>query len=1218
MFDFLKTIDIKLISVISQLENDIKYKNGNTIVTIQTFCELLMKDIEYEETGVKRTRKPLGKYLDDESFTDVLLNDLYIDTQKISLINRTANQVKHDGVYKYNDSEIKDYIEFIFNISKSVISYYYDIDSNDIKYDVDYYDNLRKSLETDNEKIRQHYNNQMIEKAKEYQIALDNAISQKEILEKRIKETEKEKDFFREQIDNLDKLETQLRLKDNKIAELRQIKAKLEEELNEKSFEEKKQLEKKIKLLKSESFSLKEEIEELRSKDIIDPKTKIDRDSKILEEKNQEIEELKALLENQEMIKNEKIFKLYKRNALQLGFSSSYVEDDSFFVITGVSKEVFSTSKYKSFYAVLNNILQRGILVKPSKKLLEKGLSDNDLKIIYRLELMILSLIRNNKLKDKYWNINYIDGDTKLLKTACDDIIYWLKLITSISKIEYVEPELNLIADAYVDDYVNIKYDNKNTYDNNIYNIIDCVLVDEEDNDDFFSIWIDDYIYYNVTKSKINNLEVLLFELFGFEQFNDGQYEILEHTMNGNNTIGILPTGGGKSLIYQFASLLEPKITIIVDPINSLIKDQIDGLSKKFGITRCLNLTSSNENRTIDERKLRKANAMFVFLSPERFQIEGFRQILMGLSFNHSVERIVLDEVHCLSEWGHDFRIPYLMLADTLKTYCGDNVKYLGLTATAAASVINDLIVELRMDMRDVVFLKQLRRKNLTFHFMNFDQQSDMSKALLNQVDDVKTELNGDKTNSMIIFSRTKGGLSQTSIDNTYRLLQPIYGDVLETYHGKLSTEAKEKAQDNFVNNNKSVLIATKAFGMGIDKPNIRCTVHYGIPNSFEAFYQEAGRAGRDKKPADCYIYTYKYSQFDKQNIDEFFSDDADVSKMKRISDYLKYTDLNTNLWFFTNGLTSPREEAVTTYSLYKKLIVSNDINNILLTDNANWDNEKILYILHKLGIVTNWEKNYSTYVLTVHLSSYYDDINYIKNEANKYISQYKNFKETHEKIENISSINQLVDLIFIIREWYFNNFILGRKNQLYNMISKIRDYSNRNCSEEIQKQIDSYFDLTNIIFDTEEGYSLKFENESLTDIIEYIANIENDIIDKRQVEMERMLESITTSNISLYTSLLFLKKGEFNSRNGKQRFEYVYNESNDADKVEIMSALAEVLYPKLTLDKRELLLNTLYYVDYTRLRSVFLEHVKEDEINKKYWIPYINEKLSKINVGGK
>ncbi len=1217
MFDFLKTIDIKLVSVISQLENDIKYKSGNTIVTIQTFCELLMKDIEYQETGIKRTRKPLGQYLDDDFFSNILLNDLYIDTSKVSSINKAANRVKHDGFYDYDDNEIKEYVEFIFNISKSVLKYYYKIDTKDIKYDKDYYDNLSNSLESDNEKIKQHYTNQMNEKTKEYQIKLNNALYQKEVLEKKIQETEKEKNAYKKQIDKLDKLETELRLKDNKISELRQSKAKLEEELNEKSSEEKEKLEQEIRSLKSESFSLKEEIEELRSKDIIDPKIKIERDSKILEEKNREIDELKALIENQEMVKNEKMFKLYKKNALQLGFSSSYVEDDSFFVITGVSKEVSSTSKYKSFYAVLNNLLQRGILIKQSKKLLEKNLSDNELKIIYRLELAILSLIRNNKLKDKYWNINYVNGDINLLKIACEDIIYWLKLLISISKIEYDEPVLNLKNEDYIDGYINVKYDNKNTYDNT-YNIIDCVLVDDEDNDDFFSIWIDKYIEYNVSKNKLHNLEELLFELFGFEHFNDGQFEILEHTMNGYNTIGILPTGGGKSLIYQFASLLEPKITIVVDPINSLIKDQIDGLAKKFGITRCLNLTSSNENRAVDEGKLRKGNALFAFLSPERFQIEGFREILVSLSYNRSIERVVLDEVHCLSEWGHDFRIPYLMLADTLKTYCGDNVKYLGLTATAAASVINDLIVELRMDMTDVVFLKHLRRKNLTFHFMNFNQQTDMSKALLNQISDVNTKLNGDKTNSMIIFSRTKGGKSQTSIENIYRLLQPIYDNVLEVYHGSLKTEDKEISQDEFVNNKKSILIATKAFGMGIDKPNIRCTIHYGTPNSFEAFYQEAGRAGRDQKPANCYIFTYKYSQAEKQIIDEFFRDDVDVTKMKRFSDYLENTDLSTNLWFFTNKLSSPEDEAEDAFNLYRELILSNNINSILLNDNRDWDKEKILYILHKLGIVANWEKNYSSYVLTVHLSSYYNDIDYIKNEANKYISQYKDFKETHDKIERINSISQLKDLILIIRKWYFDNFILGRKNQLYNMISKIRDFSNRNCSEEIQEQIDSYFDLTNIIFETEEGYSLKFENETFTEIIDYVTNIENDLIEKRQIEMERMLESITTSNISLYTSLLFLKKGEFDSRNGKQRFEYVYNESNDADKVEIMSALAEILYPSLSQDRKVLLLDTLYYLDYARLRSVFLEHVQEDEINKKYWISYINEKLNKISIGGK
>lgn len=1220
MFEFLKNIDIKLVSVITQLENDIKYKSGNTLVTIQTFCELLMKEIDYEETGIKRKRKPLGQYLEDDSFKYTLLNDLYIDTQKLAEINRVANSVKHNGEYEFIEKEIKKYVEFIFDISKSVYNCYFDDFKEKAVYDENYFDNLLISKEENEKAMVEAYKSQLDEKTKEYQFAFDNAITQKEILEKRIKETEKEKDSYKEQIDNLDKLETQLRIKDKKISELRQAKAKLEEELNEKDDIEKKNLEKEIKSLKNESYTLKQEIELLRAKDIIDPKLKIDRDTKILEEKEKEIEELKALISNQVMVQDEKTFKLYKKNAMQLGFSSSYEIDDTYFVVTGVGTKVYCTSKYKSFYAVLNNILQRGIVIKKSSFLEAKSLSDRDLKEVFRLELTLLSLMRNNKLKDKKWTINYLGGKKENLVIACKDIIYWMKLITSISKIEYIEPELEIHSSSYDEDFINIKYDNKLTYENNIYNIIDCVMVEDEDTDDFFSIWVDDYIDYNVNKSKLNKLELILREIFGFEHFNDGQFEILEHTMNGDNTIGILPTGGGKSLIYQFVSLLEPKITIIVDPINSLIKDQIDGLGKKFGITRCLNLTSSNENMNDDMRKLRNSNAMFVFLSPERFQIDSFRQILYSLSFNHSVERIVLDEVHCLSEWGHDFRIPYLMLADTLRSCCGDSVKYLGLTATAAASVINDLIVELGMDMNDVVFLKQLRRKNLTFHFNNFNYPSDMSRSLLEQIEKTDTKLNGDKTNSVIVFTRTVRGskYSNTALEDANSLLYSLYNDRLGVYHGQLTQETKDISQDSFVNNDKSILIATKAFGMGIDKPNIRCTVHYGMPNSFEAFYQEAGRAGRDKKPADCYIYTYKYSPEDKKIINEFFDDSSGVAKMKRISEYLRSTDLNTNLWFFTNGLASPEEEATNAFNLYKHLIDAQDINNIFIKDNSNWDKEKILYILHKLGIVSNWEKNYSSYSLNVHLSSYYNDIEFIKNEATKYISQYKDFKDVHDKIEKISSIKQLYDLILIIREWYFRNFVLGRKNQLYNMIDKIEKFSNKDCSEEIQKEIDSYFDLTNIIFKTEEGYSLKFENESFTDIVSYIAELDEDLLDKRQIEMERMLESVTTSNISLYTSLLFLKKNQFDSRNGKQRFEYIYKEASDEDKVEIMTSLADLLYSTLDDNKKEQLLNTLYDLDYDRLRSVFLEHVEVDSINKKYWLFYINNKINKILRGGK
>ena len=154
----------------------------------------------------------------------------------------------------------------------------------------------------------------------------------------------------------------------------------------------------------------------------------------------------------------------------------------------------------------------------------------------------------------------------------------------------------------------------------------------------------------------------------------------------------------------------------------------------------------------------------------------------MGLSEKKSVERIILDEVHCLSEWGHDFRIPYLMLAHTLNTYCGKQIKYLGLTATASASVINDLIVELKMNTTDVIFLKKLRRKNLSFKFINYNDESQMKEALFEQIDKVNPKLNKGETNSIIIFSRTIEGKSFTSINNIDKLIRPIYGRLLEKY----------------------------------------------------------------------------------------------------------------------------------------------------------------------------------------------------------------------------------------------------------------------------------------------------------------------------------------------------------------------------------------------------------------------------------------------------
>ena len=265
-----------------------------------------------------------------------------------------------------------------------------------------------------------------------------------------------------------------------------------------------------------------------------------------------------------------------------------------------------------------------------------------------------------------------------------------------------------------------------------------------------------------------------------------------------------------------------------------------------------------------------------------------------------------------------------------------------------------------------------------------------------------------------------------------------------------------------------------------------------------------------------------------------------------------------------------------------------------------------------------NWEKNYSSYSYSVYLSSYYNDIEHVKNEAKKYVSQYKDNTDIYEKIDAIVSINELNKLLLYIREWYYNKFALGRREQLANMYEKVNTFANRNCSDEIQSVIDSYFDLTNIIVKSEEGYALTFDDDSIADVIRYATELDANKLSKRCIEMERVLESNTNNNINLYTSLIFLRNNNFNSRNGNQRFEALYKNVDSTEQEEIYENIAKLYYKNLSDDNKNELIDFLYNLDTKMLRSVFLENVDEDEITRKYWIPFINEKLKNIIKGGK
>ena len=251
-------------------------------------------------------------------------------------------------------------------------------------------------------------------------------------------------------------------------------------------------------------------------------------------------------------------------------------------------------------------------------------------------------------------------------------------------------------------------------------------------------------------------------------------------------------------------------------------------------------------------------------------------------------------------------------------------------------------------------------------------------------------------------------------------------------------------------------------------------------------------------------------------------------------------------------------------------------------------------------------------------MGSYYNDINHIKNEAKKYVSQYKDDTNVFDKLDEIKDTSQLNKLLLIVRKWYYNKFVQGRRNQLANIYDKVQSFANRDCSEEIQTEIDNYFDLTNIIYKSSEGYSLSFDNEGLSDVVSYISSLDSAKVSKRCVEMERVLESNTNNNINLYTSLLFLRDNRFDSRNGIKRFESVYYNCDDTSKEEIYESIAKTYYKVLNNKQKEELLREMFRIDRNMLKRVFLENVTEDEINRKYWIPFINDKLRYIIKGGK
>ena len=326
--------------------------------------------------------------------------------------------------------------------------------------------------------------------------------------------------------------------------------------------------------------------------------------------------------------------------------------------------------------------------------------------------------------------------------------------------------------------------------------------------------------------------EEILRQYYGYEAFRSGQAELIEAILAGRDVFGIMPTGAGKSICYQVPALMLPGITLVISPLISLMKDQVTALNQMGVHAAYLNssLTPGQYRKALE--LARGGRYKIIYVAPERLMTDGF----LDFALHTELSLVSVDEAHCVSQWGQDFRPSYLKIVDFLHSLARRPV-VAAFTATATRQVRDDIVRILELD-RPVALTTGFDRKNL---FFGVRQPRDKMGEVLKLLSEHRGE-------SGIIYCATRKSVEEVCD----RLIRE--GIKATRYHAGLSDEERTKNQEDFIYDAQPVMVATNAFGMGIDKSNVRYVIHYNMPKNMESYYQEAGRAGRDGVPADCIL----------------------------------------------------------------------------------------------------------------------------------------------------------------------------------------------------------------------------------------------------------------------------------------------------------------------------------------------------------------------------
>lgn len=332
---------------------------------------------------------------------------------------------------------------------------------------------------------------------------------------------------------------------------------------------------------------------------------------------------------------------------------------------------------------------------------------------------------------------------------------------------------------------------------------------------------------------------------FGYDEFKKGQEKLIEGSLNGKDVLGVMPTGGGKSLCYQLPAVLMDGVTVVISPLISLMKDQVDSLTEMGVSSTYINSTLSQNELNNRLKNMREYKYKIVYVAPERLNAYSFFNIVKNIK----ISMVAIDEAHCISQWGHDFRPSYLEIPKFIKALENRPVVS-AYTATATKAIVEE--IETLIGLKDpIVSVIGFDRPNLFYQVVKVKNRFRYLIEYLR---------NNYQNETGIIYCATRKTVESVA--------EKLIGEGISAiaYHGGMDANTRQKNQDDFIHNRNQIIVATNAFGLGIDKPDVRFVIHYNMPQNMEAYYQEAGRAGRDGEPSDC-ILMYSPSDIVKQKL---------------------------------------------------------------------------------------------------------------------------------------------------------------------------------------------------------------------------------------------------------------------------------------------------------------------------------------------------------------